>query len=406
MTNPTGSNPASRIKRALARIPSRTPCGRDIGRAARLLATAALAVHLLTPGQQADDRKEYIYIDGRVLAIEESAAASIGADGCAYSVTPTSKNVASGGGSGTVAVATDAGCTRTAVSNASWITVTGGAGAMGDGAVTFSVAANAGPARTGTITVGGRAFTVTQADGCTYALSAGAASVAAGATSGSVGVTCSNGGCARTAASNASWITVTGGAGATGSGAVTFSVAANAGPARTGTITVAGKTFTVAQANGCTYSLSPAASGTIGQSGGSGSFTVNASDGACGWTAGVGTGDWITVTGPRNGTGTGSVGYSTAANTWIPRTGSIVAGGKTYTVNQAGLTCQQACSVQTQSCQAQVEGCVAQCVSYIPNCGYAPGQCMQAIQGCAAQCQSQAAQGCSSLYQQCMAGCQ
>lgn len=44
------------------------------------------------------------------------------------------------------------------------------------------------------------------------------------------------------------WITVTGGASGTGSGTVTYTVGVNSGIARTGTISVAGLTFTVSQA--------------------------------------------------------------------------------------------------------------------------------------------------------------
>lgn len=67
-------------------------------------------------------------------------------------------------------------CTWTAVSNnTSWLTVTGGASGTGNGTVTYSVAANTGAVRTGTITVGGQIFTVTQDAGppsCTLTASA------------------------------------------------------------------------------------------------------------------------------------------------------------------------------------------------------------------------------------------
>ena len=49
---------------------------------------------------------------------------------------------------------------------------------------------------------------------------------------------------------------MTSGASGSGNGSVAFTVAANAGGARTGTITVAGQTFTVTQAAAvvsCTY---------------------------------------------------------------------------------------------------------------------------------------------------------
>jgi ABC-type molybdate transport system ATPase subunit len=52
-------------------------------------------------------------------------------------------------------------CAWTAVSNASWITVTAGASGSGIGAVTLTVAATT-TARTGTLTVAGRTVTVTE----------------------------------------------------------------------------------------------------------------------------------------------------------------------------------------------------------------------------------------------------
>ena len=48
-----------------------------------------------------------------------------------------------------------------------------------------------------------------------------------------------------TPVSNVSWITVTGGASGSGNGTVSYSVAANTGPERTGTLTVAGQTVVI-----------------------------------------------------------------------------------------------------------------------------------------------------------------
>ena len=100
---------------------------------------------------------------------------------------------------------------------------------------------------------------------CTYSLSAGSASVTAAQTTGSVSVTVTSGsGCSWTAVSNASWITVTSGASGTSSAAVNYSVAANTGAVRSGTLTIAGQTYTVNQAagsggppTGCNYYVSP-----------------------------------------------------------------------------------------------------------------------------------------------------
>jgi hypothetical protein len=48
------------------------------------------------------------------------------------------------------------------VSNAPWITLSSGQSGRGDGTVRYAVAANSGGQRSGTITVAGREFTVTQ----------------------------------------------------------------------------------------------------------------------------------------------------------------------------------------------------------------------------------------------------
>ncbi|HEX8115890.1 MAG TPA: M36 family metallopeptidase, partial [Pyrinomonadaceae bacterium] len=83
---------------------------------------------------------------------------------CSFSISPTSASAASGGGTGTVTVTATAGCSWTAVSNASFITVTSGASGTGSGTVGYSVAANtATTSRTGTLTIAGKTFTVTQA---------------------------------------------------------------------------------------------------------------------------------------------------------------------------------------------------------------------------------------------------
>lgn len=85
---------------------------------------------------------------------------------CTYSISPASASVAATATTGTVSVTASAGCSWTAVSNTTWITVTSGASGTGNGTVGYSVAANTGTAsRTGTVTIAGQTFTVTQAAG-------------------------------------------------------------------------------------------------------------------------------------------------------------------------------------------------------------------------------------------------
>jgi hypothetical protein len=150
-----------------------------------------------------------------------------------------------------VNVTAGVGCTWTATSNAPWITITGGATGSGNGAVAFSVAANTGALRTGTITIAGQTFTVTQAaappPACAYSIAPATQNIDATGGVGSVAIT-TTAGCAWTATSNAPWITINSAASGSGNGTVTFIVATNTGTARTGTLTVAGQTATVQQA--------------------------------------------------------------------------------------------------------------------------------------------------------------
>lgn len=82
---------------------------------------------------------------------------------CTYGISPINNTVGAGGGSGSVGVTTQSGCSWTAASNAPWISVTSGGSGSGSGTVNYSVAAYTGTSpRSGTITIAGQTFTVTQ----------------------------------------------------------------------------------------------------------------------------------------------------------------------------------------------------------------------------------------------------
>jgi hypothetical protein len=84
---------------------------------------------------------------------------------CSYGIDPTSVSVPGEGSLGTVAITTGGGCAWTAVSNDTWITVTGGASGTGDGSVSYAVDANTvDAARSGSITIAGETFAVNQAE--------------------------------------------------------------------------------------------------------------------------------------------------------------------------------------------------------------------------------------------------
>jgi hypothetical protein len=115
-------------------------------------------------------------------------------------------------------------------------------------------------ARTGTLSVGIRTVTVTQAGatGCLFTLNPTSANHGANAASGSLAITASDASCAWTAASNAAWLSVTTGATGTGSGTVVYALLANTATAsRGGTLTIAGVTFPVSQAGTSSTPLPP-----------------------------------------------------------------------------------------------------------------------------------------------------
>lgn len=81
---------------------------------------------------------------------------------CTFAISPGAQGFTAAGGAGSVQVNAADPCTWRATSNVNWLTVTAGASETGDGTVNYAVAANTGPTRTGTLTVAGQTFTVTQ----------------------------------------------------------------------------------------------------------------------------------------------------------------------------------------------------------------------------------------------------
>ena len=210
-----------------------------------------------------DPRSAALVVAGRTVTLTQSSSDSPGTttppppgtsppgtapQTCVFSLDRSSDAVSAGGGSITVSASGPAGCSRTATSQAPWITVVAGAIGTGSGPVTFSVAANTAVARTGTLAIAGKTFTVGQASGCTYSINP--TQQALDERGGSIAVAVSAGaGCEWTATSNESWIVISEGASGRGNGTVRFDVAPvhGGGNRRTGTLTIAGRTFTVDQ---------------------------------------------------------------------------------------------------------------------------------------------------------------
>ena len=296
-----------------------------------------------------------VTIAGQTFTVTQAAPA-----GCSYAISPTTRTSPATGESTSVSMSAPAGCTWTATSSAAWMTVTTGASGSGDGVVGLTIAQNTGTSpRTGTVSIGGQTFTLTQsaAADCTYTVTPlFGASVAAGETV-NVNVTTAGTSCWWTAGSNTWWITVTSGASGTASGTVGLSVAANTGVnARQGTVTIAGQTYTLTQSapGTCTYSVWPLTKAALAE-GDTASATVT-TGACCAWTA-ISNHPWITVTSSQSTAGTKTVTMSVAANTATSqRTGTVTIAGQTFTVTQAAPAgCSYAISPTTRTSPAAGE---------------------------------------------------
>jgi len=91
---------------------------------------------------------------------------------CTYSISPTSASFTALGGTNSVLVAANAGCTWSVSSAATFLTFTPASGS-GNGTVGYTVAPNSSSlTRSGTLNIAGQTFTVTQTGvACTYAIS-------------------------------------------------------------------------------------------------------------------------------------------------------------------------------------------------------------------------------------------
>jgi C1A family cysteine protease/methionine-rich copper-binding protein CopC len=179
-------------------------------------------------------------------------------------------------------------------------------------------------------------YTIAYSGGtCICSISPASRSLGSSSGSGSISVTCGES-CNWTAASNNAWITITAGSSGTGNGTVSYTVSQNYdSKQRTGTITVADKTFTITQAGlpPTVVSTSPA-DGAMGVSVGQ-TITVTFSESMN--SASVLTYSNYSYSTPSGGTttlspATGSLTYNSQSKqlSYIPSTALI--SGTTYTV--------------------------------------------------------------------------
>ena len=270
-----------------------------------------------------------------------------GGGGCGVSITPTSdpSAPAAGGARPAIAVTAAAGCAWAASTADNWITINAPASGTGNGSVSYSLAANATAAsRTGSITITGNTFTVTQLGTpaqCTLTLtpSSDPSAPAAGGTRPAITVSASPSTCTWSATPSAAWIHVTAPAGTvTGSGSVTYSVDPNGGASpRSGSIAVGSNTFPITQLGAsCSFTLAPTSDPNVPNAGGTRpTVTVTASPSSCAWSASTAD-TWLHITAPAGSvTGSGSVTYSADANTTASaRSGALTIAGISFSVTQ------------------------------------------------------------------------
>jgi hypothetical protein len=135
------------------------------------------------PGGEYEARVSAVGPEGSALSEPSNPFTFTDADGCTYTISPSSVQAPAAGGSYTITVSTGATCGWTATTGLAWASlwVTSG---TGNGSVPFEVSANtSSSSRSGTITVAGRTVTVSQAGAVAQLPAAfGKSSPASGAT--------------------------------------------------------------------------------------------------------------------------------------------------------------------------------------------------------------------------------
>ena len=278
-----------------------------------------------------------------VTVAGQSVPVTQGGTVCSYSLGSTTAGIPYGGGTGGVTVGAPAVCgwTSTEDAGAPWLTISStGNGGVADVVFAASANPNASP-RSGTLTIAGQAYVVTQAAApCLYGLAETRTTVASDGASHSFPFQTTAVGCSAQAVSYSGWLTVATNSSPDGaSGTVSFTAERNpAGVKRTGTIQLAGQLYTVSQSGAaCAYSLT-SYGGAMGRTGGPGTVTGSQSALGCTPTPGTDQPGIVTLgslTGPVNNIYTLPYGVA-AFNSAVRaiRRMTITFGGQVYTVKQ------------------------------------------------------------------------
>ena len=256
---------------------------------------------------------------------------------CTYTINPLSATPGAAGGNFPATVTANSGCSWTAVSAVSWISVVSGASGSGNGAFTYSVAANtATTPRSGSLSIAGQTLAVTEAGVAAAAapLTPSSATFSAAGGRSSIVVALPPAYSYWSATSNAGWLVITSGANSTGgNNTVNYSVSANTAATRTGIITIAGVAFSVTQAGtSCSYGI------TLGKMvsapGGVDGTVGIATQAACPWSA-TSNVSWISAVSGNPGAGSGTLSFFIAANPAMTvRTGVLSVAGYSIQITE------------------------------------------------------------------------
>ena len=271
-------------------------------------------IYVVGSNFSADTRQGVITIGGKTHTVTQT--------GYNATLSPSSATVDLNGATGTISITVDAGVAWSAVSNASWVTVTPGSGTS-SGSVSYTVAPYGGvTTRTTSLTVAGKTFSITQT-GTDVNISPKSSEKAYSSDIVQVAVTALST-TTWNVTPNASWISVVDDGNGFGDSTITLAVGTN--PSfleRTGTVTIGSATFTIIQAGtpNPTLDIIPKEA-TADPVGAYGNIAVLATpDGP--WTA-QSMSPWIVISQGASGAGNGNIQYVASANPNLTnRTGTI-----------------------------------------------------------------------------------
>ena len=238
-------------------------------------------------------------------------------------------------------------CSWTASASCSFVSINNPSGSGSFSYLLYTVSANTGAApRTCNISVNGKQFTITQ-DGlnCNYNLSPTSNIFSSTGGSGNFDLN-TNASCTWSAGSSCTFVNIVKSTG-TGPATISYTVSVNNGAARSCAIIINGQKHTILQQGlNCTYALSQN-SASFSASANPGSVVVN-TPGSCTWVASS-TCSFVNVLN-TSGTGSATISYTLSANSSVnSRTCSIIVGGQTLDITQAGLPCTYALSPSSKS---------------------------------------------------------